>query len=177
MSTRRSPRALLAAVLIGALMVTGCDADPGSAPTTPALSGPGTASRQTPEEVRTTLASLRKIDDLPLYELTYTGAYDVLAPPIPVTEPSPFGCSLFVAFGDPQQPLFARNFDWETHPAMVVHTDPPDGYASMSIVDIGYLGIALDDDPLTDAETRRRLLELRCCSVCLRAMERAQESA
>ena len=50
--------------------------------------------------------------------------------------------------------LFGRNFDWEPNPALVLHTDPPDGYASVSIVDISYLGVASDptgDPGLLDA--------------------------
>lgn len=111
------------------------------------------ASRQTPAEAEATLASLRRVDDLPLYEMTYQGDYDPLAGRATAPTPSPFGCSLFVASGDPARPLFARNFDWDAHPALVLHTDPPDGYASVSIVDISYLGVGAD--PRGD----RRLLD------------------
>jgi hypothetical protein len=95
------------------------------------------------------LGTLRKVDDLPLYEMRYVGDYDALdgvAEPAPAT---PFGCSLFVAPG----PLFARNFDWQPNPALVLHTDPPDGYASLSIVDISYLGVGAD--PTGDARLLR----------------------
>ena len=96
-----------------------------------------------------TLASLRKVDDLPMYEMRYVGDYDATrgaGEPAPAT---PFGCSLFAAPG----PLFGRNFDWDANPAMVLHTDPPDGYASVSIVDISYLGVG------TDPTGDRRLLD------------------
>jgi hypothetical protein len=36
--------------------------------------------------------------------------------------------------------LFGRNFDWMFSPALLLFADPPDGYASVSMVDIAYLG-------------------------------------
>ena len=36
--------------------------------------------------------------------------------------------------------LYGRNFDWQYSPALLLFTDPPDGYASVSMVDIAYLG-------------------------------------
>lgn len=97
------------------------------------------------------LATLRQVDDLPLYEMTLIGDYDVFADIQVPSTPSPFGCSLFLAAGDPSKPVFARNFDWDPHPALLLHTDPPDGYASISIVDISYLGV-------TDAMSRPKEL-------------------
>ncbi|MEV0330353.1 C45 family peptidase [Micromonospora echinospora] len=137
------------------LAVTGCS---GAEPVTGAPAGPtgGTAtpvaSRQSPAEAERTLASLRRVDDLPLYEMTYVGDYDA-RPGLDRPTPSPVGCSLFAALGDPARPLFARNFDWDPNPAMVLRTDPPDGYASISVVDISYLGVGAD--PTGD----RRLLD------------------
>jgi choloylglycine hydrolase len=96
-----------------------------------------------------TLSSLRKVDDLPLYEMRYVGDYDATRGATEPAPAAPFGCSLFAAPG----PLFGRNFDWDANPAMVLHTDPPDGYASVSIVDISYLGVGRD--PSRD----RRLLD------------------
>lgn len=108
-------------------------------------------------EIDPSLASLRKVDDLPLYEMTYVGDYDELAA-VFEKAPSPFGCSLFVASGDPARPLFARNFDWDPNPALVLRTDPPDGHASISIVDISYLGLNSGTNLLGDAEAQRKLL-------------------
>ncbi len=51
-----------------------------------------------------------------------------------------WGCSLFAALGDNDGMVFGRNFDWEYSPAVLLYTDPPDGYASVSMVDIAYLG-------------------------------------
>ncbi len=125
----------------------------GSAPPGVAAAGNVGASRQDPGEAARTLASLRRVDDLPLYEMTYVGAYDPTAGTDATRPAEPFGCSLFVAAGDPARPLFARNFDWDPNPALVLHADPPDGYASLSLVDISYLGVGAD--PAGD----RRLLD------------------
>ena len=36
--------------------------------------------------------------------------------------------------------MVGRNFDWDPNPALVLHTDPPGGPATTSVVDISYLG-------------------------------------
>ena len=90
-----------------------------------------------------TLASLRKVDDHPLYTMTYYGDYPVKLPSGVASAPverAPWGCSLFVTFADPAHTLFGRNFDWDDNPALLLFTDPADGYASVSLVDISYLG-------------------------------------
>ncbi len=51
-----------------------------------------------------------------------------------------WGCALFAALGDAEMRLYGRNFDWRFSPALLLFTDPPDGYASVSMVDIAYLG-------------------------------------
>ncbi|MEU6075050.1 linear amide C-N hydrolase [Micromonospora sp. NPDC047074] len=150
-------RTLLPAGLALVLAVGACaSSTPAPAPApeptaAPTASGPLTASRQDAGQVERTLASLRRVDELPLYEMTYDGAYD----PTVGTDAGParpFGCSLFAAAGDPGRPLFARNFDWDANPALVLRTDPPDAYASISVVDMSYLDV--DADPAGD----RRLL-------------------
>jgi hypothetical protein len=50
----------------------------------------------------------------------------------------PFGCSLFATYVDDEHMLFGRNFDWEYSPALLLFTDPPGGYASVSMVDLAY---------------------------------------
>ena len=87
-----------------------------------------------------TLASLRKVDDLPLYEMRYIGDYDATRRRRGAGSGDPVRV-LAVRGRRAQGPLFGRNFDWDPNPAMVLHTDPPDGYASVSIVDISYLGV------------------------------------
>ncbi len=121
------------------------------------------------DEERATLDSLQQVDNFPLYTMHYYGAYDTRtsftanvrqwasAAPYPA-----WGCSLFAALGDPDNRLYGRNFDWEYSPAVLLFTDPPDGYASVSMVDIAFLGFgasnagALTDLPLAE---RQPLLE------------------
>lgn len=108
------------------------------------------AARADPAEHAGTLRTLRKVDDHPLWTMTYAGGYDRMKGVAATTPATPFGCSLFAAYGDPANPVFARNFDWDDNPAMLLFTDPTDGHASVSMVDLGYLGV--DGDPDTDAE-------------------------
>lgn len=90
-----------------------------------------------------TLASLTQVDDYPLYTMHYYGDYvqsgtgdrrSTTASPPPA-----WACSLFAALGDPASRLYGRNFDWDYSPALLLYTDPPNGYASISSVDIAYL--------------------------------------
>jgi choloylglycine hydrolase len=73
-----------------------------------------------------------------------------------------WACSLFTAFGDSAGMLYGRNFDWRFSPALLLFTDPEDGYASVSMVDIEYLGFGevlsgkVDELSLNE---RRRLLD------------------
>ncbi|HYU85928.1 MAG TPA: linear amide C-N hydrolase [Kribbellaceae bacterium] len=140
-------RAAVTAVLLLAAVLTGCGhRDRAAVTPEPALTGDASA----------TLASLRKVDDHPLWTMTYRGSYDRMKGVPQPAAPSPFGCSLFVAYGNRADPVFARNFDWDDHPALLLFTDPPDGHASVSMVDASYLGV--DGDPDTAAE-RRALLD------------------
>ena len=70
-------RTLIAGGLALLLLGTACGENRRSDP--PAAAGSPTASRQDPGQVERTLASLRKIDDLPMYEMTYDGDYDPTA--------------------------------------------------------------------------------------------------
>ena len=56
-------------------------------------------------------------------------------------ERSDFSCSLFASLGGTGDRLYGRNFDWDFSPALLLYTDPPDGYASASMVDLTFLGI------------------------------------
>jgi hypothetical protein len=107
-------------------------------------------------EDRKTLSSLEMVDDYPLYTMRYYGSYETEPvsldsipqltrddlPEIPV---SMWACSLFSALDDPEYVLLGRNFDWEYSPALLLFTDPPDGYASVSMVDIAYIGFEDDE--------------------------------
>ncbi len=113
-----------------------------------------------------TLYSLEQVDDYPLYTMHYYGSYeqalsavDVLGRFIDVAsstasraeaEPG-WACSLFAALGNADRQLYGRNFDWQFSPAVLLFTDPPDGYASVSMVDIAYLGFGSNEvDRLAD---------------------------
>ncbi len=95
------------------------------------------------EEEIATLASLEQVDDYPLYTMHYYGAYDERLSAA-TGSPSAWACSLFAALGDADSMLYGRNFDWEFSPAILLFTDPPDGHASVSMVDIAYLGFEGD---------------------------------
>ena len=49
-------------------------------------------------------------------------------------------CTCFSAMDNDSQRLFGRNHDWPTQAVLMLFTDPPDGYASVSMVDISWLG-------------------------------------
>lgn len=89
--------------------------------------------------------TLEKIDSHPLYILTYNGTYQDpdarrRATARRVPDNRDWGCSLFAAFGPDGQAVYGRNFDWDFSPAVFVVAHPPGRYASVSMVDITYLG-------------------------------------
>ena len=152
--------------VIAALLLIACNAS------TPATASPTTTPRadSLSENQVTTLASLKKVDDHPLYTMRYVGAYDTrqsFFPPL--LEPGEgrsggmsWACSLFAALGDTSNMFYGRNFDWTpASPAVLLFTEPPNGYASVSMVDIAYLGFTgerannLADLPIAE---RRALL-------------------
>jgi hypothetical protein len=115
-----------------------------------------------------TLKSLQQIDDYPLYTMHYRGVYGEAGVSgaslagLPVIErrvSSPaWACSLFAALGDPENLLYGRNFDWQFSPALLLFTEPPDGYASVSMVDLAYFGFEGERaNQLTDLPLRERL--------------------
>ncbi len=161
------------------LLLVGC----GVSPTSPAVPAPTSTLAPTAnlptatppsqpradglsEQDAATLASLKKVDDYPLYIMRYEGPLDqrgaqTMERLAGAKLPSTWACSLFAALGDPQHMLYGRNFDWEYSPALLLFTAPPDGYASVSMVDIAYLGFggqranSVTDLPLIE---RRALL-------------------
>lgn len=109
-----------------------------------------------------TIQSMEKIDDYPLYTMEYDGDYGfdefletgasndkelvdfvvkrlLKGLPIEINIPS-LGCSTFLAKDETGQAIFGRNFDLTYSPAMLVKTKPDNGYASMSMVNLGFLG-------------------------------------
>lgn len=55
-----------------------------------------------------------------------------------------FGCSTIAAVGETGGRLYGRNFDWGFCNAMIVQTAPPDGYESVSTVNMDFLNIGLE---------------------------------
>jgi hypothetical protein len=123
------------------------------------------------DEAAATLNSLEQVDDYPLYAMRYYGAYNPkVSSAVPVKRlarsnwpsltplPPAWACSLFTAPGKADNRLYGRNFDWEYSPAVLLFTAPPDGYASVSMVDIAYLGFGgskagrLTDLPLKERQ-------------------------
>lgn len=117
-----------------------------------------------------TVASIKKLDSYPLYEMTYDGDYGIdeflaqggasndgelidfvihrLMKGLPVKIELPdLACATFNATTPEGDALFGRNFDLEYSPGMLVHTAPKDGYASISMVNLGFLGYGKDKLP------------------------------
>ncbi len=127
-------RKIFGALILLVASTTGCIA-PARVETTPTPRADGLTAQQA-----ATLGSLQKVDAHPLYTMRYIGAYDARQSfDAPATERA-WGCSLFAALGDPNNKFYGRNFDWEHSPAILLFTEPPNGYASVAMVDIAYLG-------------------------------------
>lgn len=119
-------------------------------------------------EIRT-VNSIEKIDDYGFYTMEYTGDYgfdDFLKVgasndkeliqfvtrkllkglPISISEPD-LSCTTFNAQTPTGTYIFARNFDMDYSPAMIVHTKPLNGYESISMVNLVFLGYKNDYMP------------------------------
>lgn len=103
-----------------------------------------------------TLASFKKVDDFPLYVMTYYGDYgfaDYLKEGIASLESTTlladqhWACTTFSTSNPASDYLLGRNFDWHDHPTLLLFTDPPDAYASVTMVDLHYLGFLKDQAP------------------------------
>jgi hypothetical protein len=113
-----------------------------------------------------TLASFRKVDDFPLYTISYYGDYDLedyLQEGLWTGHQSQSqgtrdgqACTCFAALNENGDFIFGRNFDWHTVSALLLFTNPPDGYASVSMVDITYFGYGTEEPSWID---RIRLLD------------------
>jgi len=66
---------------------------------------------------------------------------------IPSGNSSSWACTCFSTKTEQGSQILGRNFDWSDHPALLLFTDPPGRYASVSMVDISYLGYSKSDDP------------------------------
>jgi len=119
------------------------------------------------DEQVATLRSLERVDDYPLYTMHYYGAYErnvhTVGPDLlgAFSPPSTWACSLFAALGDAEDMLYGRGFDWEYSPAVLLFTHPPDGYASVSMVNVGYWFEEVEVRALTDLSILERQALLR----------------
>ena len=107
------------------------------------IQGPPVPIAETPAPSILTLRSLELVDEYPLYVMHYYGEYRTSAQ-VPETMPGA-ACSIFAALGDPDNLIYGRNFDWEPSVAMLLYTYPSDGYASISMVNLGFLGFDWDE--------------------------------
>ena len=116
-----------------------------------------------PDRIKS-FASFTEVDDFPLYVMTYYGDYgfDLLlqgAEPTSVSSiqfpECTWACSVFSTSNPEAAMLLGRNFDWYDHPALLLFTDPPNGYASVSMVDLHYLGFDKQTEPSQDARSTR----------------------
>lgn len=141
-------------LLAGLAVLTGCQGSaPAKAQTTVQVAA-RVADEPSPglSDEERTLASLQKVDNYPLYVMTYYGDYgfgDMLEDEgVPTTAAAAmydaWACTTFAAQTPDGDTILGRNFDWRNRPALLLFTDPPDGYASASMVDISYLGIGVE---------------------------------
>jgi hypothetical protein len=126
----------------------------------PAASASTTAPPDRGLDDAASLASVKQVGNLPFYTMTIAGDYGFSLRPPPAAQsrrpqiqkvspwaPPPWGCTVFTAQTPAGERLLGRNFDWYDHPALLLFTDSPGGYASATMVDISYLGF---DRPITD---------------------------
>jgi hypothetical protein len=110
----------------------------------------------TPASVSPDLTGFEKVDDYPLYVMRFDGDYSFSAYlksgrlDANFTDGSAPSCTVFAALGIRDNPLMGRNFDFPRNPALLLFTDPPDGYASVSMVDLGYFGYSMSRLPCPD---------------------------
>jgi hypothetical protein len=97
------------------------------------------------ENESASLRSLQKVNGYPFYVMDYFGTYPYPQEVAILPGDSGFSCSLFAAMGDPSAMVYGRNFDWEYSPALLLFTNPPDGYASVSMVDLAYLDFTSEE--------------------------------
>jgi hypothetical protein len=163
------PGVLFSGILL-ILILSGCIQSSRSEPHLPTTT-PRPADQALTEDEITTLNSIEKLDDHPLYTMHYFGDYPhplIEAWKLPEGKPitlnfeflqPDWSCALFAALGDPNLRLYGRNFDWRFSPALLLYTDPSDGYASVSMVDIEYLGFGKEDLTKLPVEDLVTLLE------------------
>jgi hypothetical protein len=148
-----SKKTFLLLLMIG-LLLGSCQARPVVLEAPPEVDSNLIPEGMSVEEAKT-LVSLQQVDAYPLYTMAYQVNYSDLDAagglPPGVQGQADWACSLFAAYGDSDEMLFGRNFDWDFSPGLLLFTDPEEGYASVSMVDLYYLGYGYEQaDGLTD---------------------------
>jgi len=110
-----------------------------------------------------TIQSLQKVDDYPLYTMTYYGGYHLIYTVDNPNLKSASGtmlCSSFLACNEKGEPLFCRNLDYALagHPIVMVTTDAPNKNAGLAICDLYYLGYRGSNLPIGSITNDRALL-------------------
>ena len=90
------------------------------------------------------IEGFHQMDNYPLYVARYVGDYKFNEYLETGRRPSlsSFGCTCFA-----DSLYVGRNFDFPANPALLLYTDPADGYRSVSMVDLGYFGYSMIDHP------------------------------
>jgi hypothetical protein len=119
------------------------------------------------QSFHTSSGNVLKIDDYPLYTLEYVLDYkfnEYLKNgiiPLYVNNTSKsidFACTCFSAFGDGSR-FLGRNYDWSDAASYyIVWTNPTDGYASVSTVDLSFFNYNHDKPP--DFSNNEEILEI-----------------
>lgn len=117
-----------------------------------------------------TLFTIERVEDSTLFTMDYKGDYGLddfldqggvssdvelldflmqkLMKGLPVSFEIPdLGCSTFAVTSPEGDALFGRNFDMYYSPALLVRTAPADGYRSISMVNLAYIGFGEDKLP------------------------------
>lgn len=96
------------------------------------------------ESVSTEVFTLSKLSDYPLFEMNYLADYRQGSSAFLDHESDNFACSLFAAANSNGGYMLGRNFDWDPNPIVILHTSPSEGYRSISMVNLGFLGLSKD---------------------------------
>jgi hypothetical protein len=145
---------LVTLILLIGTACNGNGADVTTIPPSTAL--PAQDNNILPPDDAETLQSLEKVDNYPFFVMHYTGDYEYPQLSLSSQQKPQFACSLFANLREVDDLFYGRNFDWDYSPALLLFTDPSDGYASVSMVDLTFLGInpvdssSLQDLPLTE---------------------------
>jgi hypothetical protein len=115
------------------------------------------------------LSTLKKIDDYGMFQMTYYGDYgfdefletgakndaDIeafvtkrLLKGLPIDlGVTGDGCTAFVTKNDKGEIIYGRNFDFSYAPSLQLYTNPDNGYASVSTVNLAFAGYSEDNLP------------------------------